>query len=338
MVRATPGLGGRQAGVAARFSGVVRGLGCPALCGLILCGCVQTQWQAGSYGATQTLRTADQTMDVETTDRVARVQRLARVQGVTPPQIQDLVVPAGDVEGARRPIPVIRVTFDERDFFAEGSAAPRPRAAELLHVMAENMRRDVPDMRVTVLGHTDATGTDQANQALSRARALGVVQALVADGANPGQLSAIAIGSAQPVAPNATEAGRARNRRVEFLLSSSEQANLRLVSARPVDPAFLAVGGAGRGGARPAPRSARRQVAVLRPSYSGPTDFSEAPDAARSGTVSLASAGPSLTVGDDPSGSPVAATGPMPATAVPAATAGVETGSPVGAVTAEFTP
>jgi outer membrane protein OmpA-like peptidoglycan-associated protein len=335
MVRATSGLGGRQAGVAARFSGAIRRLGCSALCGLILCGCVQTQWQAGPYGATQTLRTADQTMDLETTDRVARVQRLAGVQGVAPPQIQDLVVPAGDVEDARRPIPVIRVTFDERDFFAEGSAAPRPRAAELLHVMAENMRRDVPDMRVTVLGHTDATGTEQANQALSQARALGVVQALVADGANPGQLSAIAIGSTQPVAPNATEAGRARNRRVEFLLSSSEQANLRLVSAQPVDPAFLAVGGgsSGRGEARPAPRSARRQVAVLRPSYSGPADFSEAPGAARSGAVSLASAGPSLTVGDDPSGSPVAAVGP-----VPAATAGVETGSPVGAVTAEFTP
>ena len=299
------------------------------LAALPLTACVQTQWQQGQ--STQTLRSADQTMDLEQTDRVGRVQRLSHLDGVAPPRIEQAVVQPGDVAGIARPIPVIRLTFDERDFFAAGSAVPQAGAARVLRVVAENMRRDVPDVRVTVLGHTDATGTEAGNQALSRQRALAMVQELVASGVNPGQLSAIAIGDAQPIAPNSSEAGRARNRRVEFLVSPSEQANLSLVSGRPIDPAFLAVGGAG-------PRSARRQVAVSRPaysgaSYSGPADFSEAPDAGHGSRLALADTGTMLTVGEDSSGSPVdGRSSARPATSV------AETGSPVSSATAEFTP
>lgn len=303
-------------------------------CAAALFGCVQTQWQAGQPGLGQTLRSVDETMDVELADRVGRVERLARLDGVAPPRIEQLVVPARDVPGVVRPIPVIRVTFAERDFFAPGSAAPQRGALAALRIMAENMRRDVPDLRVTVLGHADATGTESANQALGQARALGMMQALVSSGASPGQLSVVAIGDAQPIASNANEAGRARNRRVEFLLSPSEAANMALVAARPVDPAFLALAGA-------APRSARRRVAVLRPTYarpgsgragySGPSDFSEAPDASRSGRLALAETGPELVVGDDATGSPVTGGGR-------AGAAVVETGSPADPATALYSP
>ncbi len=311
-------------------------------CVVALFGCVQTQWQAGSQPQGQTLRSADETMDLELADRVGRVQRLARLDGVAPPRIEQLVVPARDVPGAGRPIPVIRVTFAERDFFAPGSAAPQRGALAALRIMAENMRHDVPDLRVTVLGHTDATGTERANQALGQARALGMMQALVDSGAGPGQLSVVAIGDAQPIASNAAEAGRARNRRVEFLLSPSEAANMALVAARPVDPAFLALAGA-------APRSARRRVAVLRPTYarpgpggaySGPSDFSEAPGAPRSGRIALAESGLGIVVGDDATGSPVAGGGtdggPGPGGGTGPAV--VETGSPADPAVARYIP
>lgn len=274
----------------------------------MLTGCVQTQWREGSGGPTQTLKTADQTMDLEETDRVSRFERLARMNGIIPPSIDQVVVPASEVPGADRPIPVIRVVFDEADFFDPGSATPRPEAATVLNTIAENMRRDVPDVRVTVLGHTDASGTETRNNGLSERRALQVLQTLVSDGVNPGQLSTVAIGDAQPIAPNSTAAGRARNRRVEFLISPSEQANFRTVSMRAINPAFLALGGNGR----PAVAGPRR-VAVYKPAYAGPADVSEAPLANQGGRpVVLAASGPGLIVdnvgsGEGETGSPVMA-------------------------------
>ena len=302
-----------------------------ALSGPLLAGCVQTQWQGSGYGPTQTLRTADQTMDMELTDRVHRLARLAQLQGMSPPQVEEVVLPADRVANAARPIPIIRVTFDERDFFAPGSASPRPEAAQALRIMADSLQRDVPDVRVTVLGHTDASGTEQANAALSQTRAQTVVQSLVASGANPGQLSAVAIGATQPVAPNDTAVGRARNRRVEFLISPSEQANLAIVSLRPVNAAFLSLGGG------PA-RSAHAQVTVLKPRYAGPADFSEAPAASPRGAVTLAANGLALSVGDD-TGSPVASE-LVRVTAGPhedGPTLG-DSGSPVGPIAASFKP
>ena len=241
-------------------------------------------------------------MDLETSDRVNRFGRLSSMDGVTPPSIEQVSIAQGAVPGATRPVPVIRVTFDERDFFAPGSTQPRPQALQVMRVVAENMQRDVPDVRVTVLGHTDSVGADAQNVALSQGRAAAVVQTLVSFGVNPAQLSAVAIGAAQPIAPNRTAEGRARNRRVEFLISPYEQANYTAVSARTVNPAFVSAQGA-------AVRSARREVSVLKPSFSGPADFSEAPLAPRGRNVTLASTGTPLTVGDNESGSPVSAGG-----------------------------
>ncbi len=262
-----------------------RALLAAAACAPLLAGCVQTQWQSAGYAPGQTLRTADQMMDQELADRVRRLDRLSQMQGVTPPQIQQFVLPPDPAAGFERPIPVIRVTFAERGFFAPGGASPSAAASQVLHAVAQNMQRDVPDVRVTVLGHTDATGSFGANMAVSQARAQAVVQALVSDGVNPAQLTAVAIGDGQPIAPNATAGGRAENRRVEFVISPSEAANLAAISRQPVNRSFMALGGS-------APPAARTQVTLLKPRYAGPADFSEAPDAPRpAGAVKLTAAG-----------------------------------------------
>jgi len=303
---------------------------------LLLAGCAQTQWQGASPGQADTLQTADQTMDVELTDRINRFERLASMQGVPAPQIEEVTIPQADIPGADRPIPVIRVTFLEQGFFLPNSAIPQPAADDILKVVADNMSRDVPDVRVTVLGHTDASGSAQANTALSQERALNVVKALTSAGVNPGQLSAIAIGDAQPIAPNSTAAGRALNRRVEFLISPSEKANLLVVSLRSVNPAYLVMSG-------PPVTSARRTVAVLEPAYSGPSDFSEGPATTGPATpgpvtsasvqpardMTLAPSGPSLVVGEDDSGSPVTTGATTSFLSGP--TGPADTGSPVGA-------
>lgn len=262
----------RELNRAGRCSGASGFLPCFGLA-LTLAGCVQTHWQSAT-GPSQTLATADQMMDVEEVDRVRRFERLARLNGVIPPKIEQLDVPATAVPGASRSIPVIRVVFDERVFFDSGSAVPRPDAAAALHLIADNMRHDVPDLRITVLGHTDAVGTDASNYRLSQERALDVLQRLVRDGVVPGQLGTVAIGKAQPVASNVTAGGRARNRRVEFLISPSETANLYVVQSRPVNPSFLRVA---ESSPTPAHGNGSSNVQFLKPKYGGPADFAEAP-------------------------------------------------------------
>jgi hypothetical protein len=129
--------------------------------------------------------------------------------------------------------------FDERVFFDFDDANPRPESKTVIQLVAESMKRDVPDAALTILGHTDAVGTDPYNVALSQRRASSVLGELIDLGLNPNQLSTVAIGKAQPIAPNATEDGRARNRRVEFLISGSEEANLSVVRNRTINADFF---------------------------------------------------------------------------------------------------
>ena len=66
-------------------------------------------------------------------------------------------------------------------------------------------------------GHTDNAGTLTHNQQLSAARAQAVVAALEAQGIAAARLQAAGFGQTKPLADNATEAGRAQNRRVELV-------------------------------------------------------------------------------------------------------------------------
>lgn len=71
---------------------------------------------------------------------------------------------------------------------------------------------------ITVIGHTDSVGADQYNQQLSEKRALAVGDYLVNNGVQKQRMAAMGKGESQPIADNSTEAGRAKNRRVELML------------------------------------------------------------------------------------------------------------------------
>jgi outer membrane protein OmpA-like peptidoglycan-associated protein len=181
------------------------------------------------YARTPTLATQDQTAKIEEQDRINRFQRLASMQGIEPPQVEQVLLPPGSVDFMSGPVPVVRVVFPERAFFGFDSATPLPGSGRIFDLIAENMNHDVPDAALTVLGHTDAIGSDTYNIALSRRRAEAVMAALVARSVKPGQLTEVAIGKRQPIAPNDTAEGRALNRRVEFLISPAISANLAAV-------------------------------------------------------------------------------------------------------------
>jgi len=80
-----------------------------------------------------------------------------------------------------------------------------------------------PDNKVVVRGHTDSTGSENTNRTVSEKRANKVREYLVANqNVNPSQVTAMGLGPSQPAATNATEAGRALNRRVEIAIQTGE--------------------------------------------------------------------------------------------------------------------
>jgi outer membrane protein OmpA-like peptidoglycan-associated protein len=72
--------------------------------------------------------------------------------------------------------------------------------------------------QVEIQGHTDNTGGRELNQRLSDSRANAVRDWLIKAGINAGRLTAKGYGQDKPLAPNVTEANRARNRRVQFII------------------------------------------------------------------------------------------------------------------------
>lgn len=99
--------------------------------------------------------------------------------------------------------------------FAVGSARLSERARQSLTLVAQVLR-DYSASLVTVFGHTDDSGNASSNQLLSEHRALAVVHALADGGIAAQRLLAVGMGSREPLAPNATAAGREQNRRVEL--------------------------------------------------------------------------------------------------------------------------
>lgn len=97
--------------------------------------------------------------------------------------------------------------FDKSDIRADS----RPVLDEAAAILREN-----PDVRVTVEGHTDALGGDDYNQGLSERRADAVFRYMVNHGIAPERMQTRGYGESRPVASNATEGGRAQNRRVEL--------------------------------------------------------------------------------------------------------------------------
>lgn len=85
---------------------------------------------------------------------------------------------------------------------------------QILKYMAEHT-----EMNVTVTGHTDSIGSRDNNFNLSRARADAVKKYLMDHGIQSARITTVGGGEEKPVAPNSTEAGRALNRRVEFLFT-----------------------------------------------------------------------------------------------------------------------
>lgn len=115
---------------------------------------------------------------------------------------------------------VVRVELDVK--FDFDKAVVKPNSYGDVKNLADFMKQ-YPATHVEVAGHTDSVGPDAYNQKLSQRRADAVKQVLVKDGVAPNRVTSVGYGESRPVADNATEAGRAINRRVEASVEAQAQ-------------------------------------------------------------------------------------------------------------------
>lgn len=124
----------------------------------------------------------------------------------------------------------ILITFDSGILFNTNSSDLLGPAQENLAALANSLNDMESDALLMVVGHTDATGTDEYNQGLSERRAESAAAFLAQAGMNPGQIQTLGLGESEPVADNETAAGRQENRRVEVAIYASEEYRERVQS------------------------------------------------------------------------------------------------------------
>jgi OOP family OmpA-OmpF porin len=100
--------------------------------------------------------------------------------------------------------------------FETGKSVIEPASQTIVDQIAEMLQSD-PALKVSIQGHTDNTGSAAANKTLSENRAKAVMNALIAKGIAQSRLSSKGWGQEKPVADNATDEGKAKNRRVEIV-------------------------------------------------------------------------------------------------------------------------
>lgn len=111
----------------------------------------------------------------------------------------------------------LRVNFDSDILFAVDSAVLSQASRTSLDEFSAVMR-DFPQTAILIQGHTDATGSEAYNMQLSERRARAVFNHLALREVDTGRMAAIGYGEGYPVADNASQSGRALNRRVSILV------------------------------------------------------------------------------------------------------------------------
>jgi outer membrane protein OmpA-like peptidoglycan-associated protein len=131
-------------------------------------------------------------------------EKLARIPGTTVERVGE---------------DTLLVKFQSDILFDTDSAVVDPSGRATLDEVA-GVLVEYPKTAVVVQGHTDSTGGEEHNLALSERRARAVSNHLIAGGVDAGRVSALGMGEGYPVADNDSESGRSFNRRVDILLKA----------------------------------------------------------------------------------------------------------------------
>jgi chemotaxis protein MotB len=158
--------------------------------------------------------------------RAAHERELALVKATHESLVADLQkeIASGDIQ-VRMMQDRLQLTVAERLFFESGMADIKPQGRQVLRRIGGNLKK-IPQKNIRIEGHTDNVPIGPrlkarypTNWELGAVRAVNVARFLQGEaGIDPLRLSAVSYGQYRPVASNKTEAGRARNRRIEIIL------------------------------------------------------------------------------------------------------------------------
>jgi outer membrane protein OmpA-like peptidoglycan-associated protein len=116
----------------------------------------------------------------------------------------------------------ILVKFDSGILFGFGKSDLTPTAKQSIDKLAASLNK-YPNTNITVVGHTDAIGSDAVNDKLSLDRASAVRTYAASQGVDYNRMQIEGKGKNEPIASNDTDAGRAKNRRVEVVIVANDK-------------------------------------------------------------------------------------------------------------------
>ena len=126
--------------------------------------------------------------------------------------------PDDRLKNARVVVTKEAIKINDVIYFDTGKATIQERSFDLLNELARVIAEHPELKKIRIEGHTDSVGNDLSNLKLSQARAESVKAYLSQHGIDGSRLDAAGFGEMRPIATNDTEDGRAKNRRVEFII------------------------------------------------------------------------------------------------------------------------
>lgn len=141
-------------------------------------------------------------------------QVLAQAEASSTKKSQEALSQA-EASSTKKSVDVLTVTFKSDYLFDVNSSTLLPGAYDELERVA-GVLNQYPQTTIRISGHTDSTGSEEYNQKLSERRANAVKTALAGMGVDPARITTIGYGKSKPIASNASESGRLKNRRVEI--------------------------------------------------------------------------------------------------------------------------
>lgn len=130
------------------------------------------------------------------------------------------VLPGAEVERVGEGI---KVTLNENTVNFDFNSANLTTVAKTNLDKLVTVLKNNPDTNINIYGHTDSIGSDAVNLRISSQRAEAVKNYLVAKGISASRMFTEGLGKSSPIASNDTDAGRAKNRRVEFAITANEK-------------------------------------------------------------------------------------------------------------------
>ena len=116
----------------------------------------------------------------------------------------------------------IKITFDSGLLFGVDQSSLNAESRANLTELAQTLNK-YQDTEILIEGHTDASGSDEHNMALSKERAESVSGFLISNAVRGNRISTVGYGETQPIADNTTTTGMAQNRRVEVAIYANKK-------------------------------------------------------------------------------------------------------------------